>query len=269
MHTSWSEIETAQHCLRKHHYKYKERWRDKEEGPALLLGNQWHELMAELYGTGDESAPIELMKRWQAEGTDTNHLAWMLEGYYERWGLGDPLWQRNAVMVEERMSATLPDVGNGPMELVFVVDLLVKVMGKLWIVDHKSSKYEPRPGDLDMADQWTLYTWALRQKGYDVFGSVHNFAKTERLKTENLNTLERRYSRTPIHRTARECEAVAQEAATWAWLAKMDNGAPRSIVADACYRRCGFADACVADRRYGTRQAEHILSIRNYQKPTE
>ena len=269
MHTSWSEIDTARHCLAKHHYRYKERWRDREESEALNIGNRWHLMMNELYATGEESAPGELILQWRDEGVDheiVERLAWMLDGYYQRWGKGDPLWQHGAVMTEQRFEVELPDIGMGPLTLVLVVDLAVEVTKKLWVVDHKSSKYSVNGRDLELADQWTLYVWALRRLGYDVFGSVHNSAKTEKLK--RAMSLEERYSRIPIHRTDRECEAVAREATITAWTAKSNNGAPRSP-GELCFRRCGYLDACIADRRYGPTQAEHILNIRHYRKPEE
>lgn len=266
MHTSWSEIDTARQCLMKHHLHYKERYREKGESPALVTGNRWHSLMQELYTTGEAMAPVDMLKEWRKEGQSNeliDQLTWMLHGYYQQWGTGDPLWQKKAVLIEERFEVELPDIGFGELTLVFVLDLLVELMGRLWLVDHKSGKYAANGRDLEMADQWTLYVWALRQKGIEVFGSVHNYARTDKLVRDM--TLKERFARTPIHRTPLEVESVARESTVLAWLAKGENGAPRSP-SDACFRRCGFFDVCVSDRRYGERIASDILQIRHYKK---
>lgn len=265
-HTSWSEIDTARHCLRKHHLKYKERWVSTKSAGARDLGIYWHELMEDLYTTGDPEAPVAKLREWTEAypGEETNDtLAWMLTGYYEKWGLGDPLWTNNVAFVEVEIRVDLPDVGYGPLELLGYIDLGVDLHQKLWVVDHKSGKDAPKPQDLEMADQWTLYVWALREMGYDVFGSVHNYARTERLKRDM--TLEERFARIPIHRTQREVEQVAREAAIQAWLAKIDNGAPRSP-GEMCFRRCDFVDACIADRRYGTEVSLSIIQQHNQQE---
>lgn len=267
MHTSWSEIDTARHCLRKHHYKYKERWVDREESQPLAIGNRWHELMELLYTTKDPGAPVEKAAEWMKAEPGTHvaeTLTWMLHGYYEQWGLGDPLWLANTEFVEVEIYVDLPDIGYGPLPLKGFIDLGVSLTKKLWVVDHKSGTSAPKPRDLEMADQWTLYCWALREMGYRPFGSVHNYARTDKLK--RVMTLSERFARIPIHRTDREMEAVAREAAIDAWRAKIDNGAPRAP-GEMCFRRCGFFDTCVADRRYGTEIALNIIQ-RNHEQET-
>lgn len=266
-YTSWSEIDTARQCLRKHHLRYKRDLVDRVTPPALDRGTRWHTLLEELYKTGDPEAPVQQLRTWTDEQDgDPNELellTWMLDGYYDKWGLGDPQFSDGAVAVELEFEVELPQIGAGPLVLKGVVDLLVEIWGKLWVVDHKSGKTKPKDRSLEMADQWTLYVWAMQQEGYDVFGSIHSYAKTERLKRDM--SLEERFARKPIHRTDREVEAVAREAAIQAWQARIDNGAPRSP-GDHCSYRCGYLDVCIADRRYGEGMAENILQIKHQPK---
>lgn len=263
-YTSWSEIDTARHCLRKHHLSYKEGWTTKVDHPAAALGTKWHHLLELLYTEGP-SAPVEHLRRLKDErDVDCDTLTWMLHGYYEAWGPGDPLWAKNTAFVELEFRVDLPDVGGGPLPLVGVIDHGVWINEKLWVIDHKSSgKPAPKTADLEMADQWTLYVWALRKMGYDVFGSIHNYASTKKLKREQ--TLEERFVRTPIHRTAREVEAVAREAAIQAGIARSDNGAPRAP-GDGCFRRCSFLDVCIADRRISQGLAQVVLEDKHMPK---
>lgn len=259
MHTSWSEIDTIRHCLRKHHYRYKDRWVSTRPAGPRDLGIRWHKLMELLYTTGEADAPVKQLREWTEEepGSDEiETLTWMLTGYYEAYGLGDPLWVAGTAFVEVKVEVELPDIGYGPLLFTGFVDLGVDLWRKLWVVDHKSGVHAAAERDLEMADQWTLYTWALREMGYDIFGSIHNYARTDKLVREM--TLQERFARTPIHRSEREVQQVVFEATVDAWRGKIDNGAPRAP-GEYCFRRCDFFDACVADRRYSTEMAVSII----------
>lgn len=272
-HTSWSEIDTARHCLRKHHLRYKgDRWQLKEDAEPLRRGSSGHKLMELLYDLDFTGTPIERSKRVDGRikelaaeaDPDAERLEWMFQGYWQAYGYGDPMWSEHVEAAELEFLVPLPDVGLGPLNLKGIIDLVVWINNKLWVVDHKFSSRPIKPVDTEMADQWTLYCWALRQLGYPVFGSIHNYVKTEKLKRKM--TMEERFQRIPIHRSDRELESVAAEATVQAHLAKMDNGAPRSP-GEFCVRRCDFLDVCIADRRYGPEMAENVLQVTH--KPRE
>jgi hypothetical protein len=219
-----------------------------------------------LYKTGDQFAPSYRLQGMvdELEYEDIELLTWMLRGYYKAYGDGDPDWCRNVVLVEEPMEVELPDVGYGPLTLRFVVDLVVELWGNLWIVDHKTSGRLPRRNDDAMADQWTLYVWGLRQHGYEIFGSIHNFARTEKLKSRPM-ALEERFFRTPIDRTAHEVQQVVAEATVQAWQAKLGlPGNPRSP-GEHCWRRCSFEEACIAGRKWGDGMEHSVLLLKHRQ----
>ncbi len=251
MHTSWSEIDTYRQCAFKHHARYKLNRTSGRTAKALTRGIAWHALLELLYTDGDPLSPIRELKLWRLENrydTETiDLLAWMLTGYYEKYGVGDPLWMKNVEFVELEFRVDLPDIGWGTLPLVGKIDLGVWIDNRLWIVDHKSGAKPPKQQELELADQWTLYVWAAREMGYEVFGSVHSYANTKPLKREQ--TLDERFSRLQIHRTEVECENVVKEATIQAWAAKNENGAPRSP-GDHCFYRCDFIDVCVAARRW-------------------
>ncbi len=259
MHTSWSEIDTYRQCAFKHHVRYKLEKEPKRTPRSLQIGSMWHVLMELVYDSNDLGAPVDQLKQWRSEGQDPEYvelLTWMLDGYYEKWGVGDPLWTGEVEAIELEFEVELPDIGWGPLNLKGAIDLLVWIDNRLWLVDHKTGAEKPKTQDLELADQWTLYVWAARQLGYEVFGSVHSYAKTRKLK--RTMTLEERFERFPIHRTDHECEKVAREATIQAWAAKSENGAPRSP-GDHCHFRCDLIDVCIADRRYDERMAHQIL----------
>lgn len=280
MHVSWSEIDTARQCLHKHHLTYREGWERREPHPAGKLGTDWHSMLAELYRTGDWTAPgdalLSMVNEAEIEREQGELLAWMLDGYYRMWGQGDPTWATKVVLVEEELRVDLPDVGYGSLELVAIIDLVVEIMGRLWIVDHKTSTRFPRRNAFDLADQWTLYSWVLREHGYNVFGSVHNFARTERLQrhADDLDQvskeaywaeLKERYCRIPIERTAKEVESVVADVTVQAWQAKLGlPGNPRSP-GDHCDRRCSFKDGCIAGRKWGDKMEHNVLLSKHHQ----
>lgn len=268
--TSWSEIDTIRHCLHKHYLKYKEGWVEKVSHPAAALGTNWHTLMEVLYVSKDPDLPCQLLAEWESENPGAEWVAtlqWMLEGYYEKWGYGDPVWVNATRFIELEFLLLLPDVGFGDLWLKGFIDLGIEWNDNgLWVVDHKSAQRPPQKRDLELADQWTLYVWALRQLGYKVVGSFHNYARTEKLVRKM--SLDERFSRIPIDRTDREVEAVVREATIQAHLGKMDNGAPRSP-GEMCFRRCGFSEVCIADRKYGPTLATNILQITNKKRDDE
>lgn len=280
VHTSWSEIDTARQCLHKHHLKYREGWEARDPHPAGHLGTCWHSMLGELYMTGDPDAPgvdlVQMVDNAVVTREQGQLLAWMLDGYERMWGKGDTAWRGKVVLVEEELRVDLPDVGYGPLELVAVIDLVVEIMGRLWIVDHKTSARFPRKDSVYLADQWTLYCWVLKQHGYNVFGSVHNFARTERLKrhaedldqlseADVLAELRERYCRIQIERTDLEIESVVADATVQAWQAKLGlPNNPRSP-GEHCYRRCSFEEACIAGRKWGDNMETNVLLSRHIQ----
>ncbi len=258
MHTSWSEIDTYRQCAFKHHARYKLDRQSTRPSRALTIGKMWHKLLELLYQTGDPAEPLAELKIWKAEEKEhTDLLVWMLEGYFSQYGVGDPFWVANVEAVELEFLLPLPDIGWGELDFKGSIDLLVWIDGRLWVVDHKTGGDKPRLKELELADQWTLYTWAARELGYEVFGSIHSYTKTRRLKREQ--PLDERFERFPIHRTDQECARVLREATIQAWAAKSDNGAPRSP-GDHCFYRCDFIDVCIASRRFNDDMALHILN---------
>lgn len=267
MHVSWSEVDTARQCLQKHHLTYREGWEEKTTPQALHRGITWHALLEALYNSGEPEAPyeklIELLDTNETDYETGELMKWMLDGYYVAYGEGDPAWINNVVLVEHEINFALPDVGYGPMNLTGYVDLVVELMGRLWLVDHKSGKNKPRANSLELADQWTIYVAALREEGYDIFGSIHSYAKTDRLK--RIQTPEERFIRTPIQRTDHEVKKVIEEVTVQAWQAKLGlQGNPRSP-GDHCGYRCSFLDSCIAARKWGPELEYNVLRSRHHQ----
>lgn len=290
---SYSEIDAARQCLKKHEYGYKERWQPPETSPALAKGTLWHLVMEDHYkllkawqGAGRPSAlnslqiqaagiatvtddanvliPIDKALLMAAnrhlydEGGNYVHseysplIEWMYEGHLKAYGL-DEKWR--ILAVEHGPTVRLPTAkGTGSMFwLKLKIDLIVEDLSmarpKVWIVDHKSGKDLPKDKELDIDDQFGLYTWAMRQLGKPVFGSLHNANRTQRNKSPMA--LDDRMKRSRLSRTDRELNRIAVEAYQYARLAYQHKigEAPRSPDPDRCRWRCSFTEACMHGRK--------------------
>lgn len=264
---SYSEIDTFRQCPFKHELAYKERWsRPPVEGSPLSRGSLFHSVMEAHY--------LELQRRRQGPSTQAQASAdiyrilqgtpaypeqteeqelveWMMQGYIEYYG-ADPTWE--IVAVEYANEFWLPtDRGTrSPYKLKIKIDLIVKIAGRLWIVDHKSCKDLPTDKMLELDDQFGLYTWALRQLGFKVHGSLHNACRTLRYKNNKPQPLDERFRRTMMYRTDEELVEIAIEAyktARRAYAQTKLGMAERNPNTDTCRWRCDFTEDCLGSRK--------------------
>lgn len=271
---SFSEIDCFRQCPHKHELAYKQRWQSPSIGPALSRGILWHAVMEAHYRyimelqqqhhgewTKHFDAGLLLAERINpmlhndigGQTEDQQLVEWMYEGYVAHYGL-DPEWR--ILGVEHAAVVTLPTPRGTPSQkkLKIKIDLIVRDSQKrLWIVDHKSGKNLPKDKELDIDDQFGLYTWGMRKLGQDVFGSLHNAARTHRNKDQvaHPQPLEERHSRTRLVRTPTELDTLAIEAyrtASRAYAIKPGE-AERAPNSDTCRWRCDFTEPCLASRK--------------------
>ena len=280
---SYSELDTYRQCPLKHQLSYRQRWtKPAQEGRALARGSLWHKVMELHYlalQIAQESTPgwsipanVEaqtLNTIWQtvirpllsdpATGEQTPDQAlieWMYRGYIKMWG-ADRDWQ--ILEVERTGFAPLPAESgrdSSRYRLKVKMDLLVRDrMGQIWLVDHKSCSELPTKLELDIDDQFGLYTGALRRLGWKVYGSIHSAARTRQLKGDEDGTkpteLERRFLRTPIYRTDTELDNLLMDAArtaraAYATTSQAPHSSPSS---DRCKWRCDYLDAHLMMRK--------------------
>lgn len=261
---SYSEIDAARQCLKKHQFGYKERWVPPVEGRALVRGKLWHNVMEDHYraiktwqDAGDteyhkwriEAERDRLIKNWLNDPDNEEHelVEWMLDGYLEMYGW-DTAWR--VMAVEHAPEVWLPTTtgSRSSFKLKLKIDLIVRdSFGRLWIIDHKSGKDLPKPFDLDMEDQFGLYAWALRVLGKPVHGMIYNAARTQRNK--GAQSLDSRMARHLMVRTDRELDEIAIDAYKTAKLAYSVKGdAPRSP-GPHCGWRCGYTEPCLTSRK--------------------
>jgi predicted acetyltransferase len=233
---SYSELDTFRQCPLKHHLLYQRRWtKPTKPGSALDKGSLYHLVMEAHYrvikevqdahrGRVPKKLVAETLKRARdevmaylvhpttGEQSEVQELIeWMYDGYVEYYGV-DEDWR--VVGVEHQIIQPLPDAYGNPSRyhLKMKIDLLVREWstGNLWVIDHKSGANLPSKMDLEIDDQFGLYTWGMRSIGRKVQGSLHNANRTQRNKS--FMPLDTRMSRTYLNRMDKELDNLALDA---------------------------------------------------------
>lgn len=282
---SWSEIDTARQCPHKHTLSYQERWRSSTTRPALERGTSWHTAMEVWYDRRSEPDPEQrklLVRSYlnqdrtpEERGQHDDLLWWMFEGYVDHYGEDWP-WKVVAIELPFQVQLRYPKADGtlgkrSPIALKGKIDLLVLWEGRLWVIDHKTCARLPTDKELALDDQFGLYSWALRELGRNVFGSLHNAVRTkmpapddrpEDAQGRKLNkdgtvsknqpagsTPEERFKRTLLHRTDRELDTVAAEAFETLHGIYYRGNRERHPNSDTCKWRCDYLEACLGGRK--------------------
>lgn len=271
---SFSELDTFRQCPHKHELSYKERWTSTETSPALAKGKLWHLVMEEHYKAlmSDGCHPASLataqvrvnkVLNEQTElGADEaiiDLIKWMYAGHVEMWGC-DEGWTIKGVEHAGLIWLPTSTEHRSGFKLKMKIDLIIlNEQSRLYLVDHKSGQRLPGGKDLDLDDQFGLYSWGMQKLGAPVFGQLYNAARTQRNKGPML--LEERFSRTPMMRTDKELETVAVEAwktAKRAYSIKPGE-AERNTNSDTCSWRCSYTEACLWGRKTGNADERKFL----------
>lgn len=255
---SYSELKTYRECPLKHKWEYHDRWAPTEEKPALARGHLWHWVMAAHYTAirqaqkenriPDAEEIFDTVKQglFDAGGNQTEDqglITWMYAGYLEAYGL-DPDWEILAVEHKAEVPI-LEGMRESGYWLKVIIDLVIRdrFTGKIWIVDHKTGRDAEKDKDLDLDDQFGLYTAGVRALGKPVLGSIYNGARTQRNKAPM--ELDNRFKRTLMMRTDIELAAIMADAlatARAAYAKHPPTYSPYSSPTSDCKWRCPFVD---------------------------
>lgn len=269
-----SEIQDFRQCPLKHRLSWTEGWHDpvREAGGARDLGGVWHEVMqiryqclrdAQVQGAPlDEDMVADLVSHViEAANSDLREtLWWMYDGYVEKYGPDSDL---EILSVEEVLSVPFHDEDDRP--LVIEVDGVRRPILYSWrtdvlarsrtyrgvvVVDHKSTANPLGQMDIDLSDQFGLYTVAWRRLGEKIRGQLVNQAKTAKLKRPM--TMDERFSRTPSIRTPTELRNIELDAVDTihAMLGERNRRRPYSNPDPrSCGWKCDFKEAHLRLRR--------------------
>jgi hypothetical protein len=292
---SHSELDAGRQCPFKHQLGYKERWQSPSMGLALSRGILWHQVMEVHYRTmmliqqGEDRVDLLEFRRNNIatllgltggqQGEDQELIAWMYQGYLDMYGDDEREWGWKILAVEHNSEVYLPhpEGKRSSIKLKIKIDLVVRdSMGRIWIVDHKSGKDLPKQKELDIDDQFSIYTWAMRLLGKDVFGALHNAARTQRNKDQakHFQPLDERFARTRMPRSDAEllqCAIDAYKTAEMLWrhYRPGEGDAPRAPDSDRCKWRCDFTEVCMLDRKNPGRREQMLMQfgfVQNFER---
>jgi hypothetical protein len=280
---SYSELDAYRQCPLKWALGYSQLWtRVPGEGSPLARGGLWHRVMQTHYeairagrtapdghwvehpsaATGQrileqaaQAASLLLVDQATGEQTeDQVLLSWMYQGYLDRYGLDEP-WEVVAVERAGQTRLRTPRGGASRFVLKYKMDLVVRdhdTSGAPFkIVDHKSTADFSREKEIDLDDQFGLYTWAFeRETGVRAHAVVRSDARTRRNKAPM--SLADRFNRVSTHRSERELANIALDAyhtARAAYGAQREQLVHSSPAPDRCTWRCDFLEAHLALRK--------------------
>jgi hypothetical protein len=265
---SYSELDTFRQCPLKHYLGYTLRYtKPSKEGSALDKGSRYHLVMEEHYRlvkayqdehNGKNPKPNsaeydDLMEACKIEchklvwdpikGDYIDAVAdliwWMYEGHLSNYGLMDD-WRIRAI--EHQIITPLRDQNGrrSRYHLKAKLDLIVRdrTTGGLWVVDHKSGQNLPSQMELEIDDQFGLYTWAMREVGKPVIGSLHAANRTQRNKSEM--TFDQRMALTYLNRDEVELHNLALDAYYVARAAHPPKSQERARYSSPDPRSCGW-----------------------------
>lgn len=229
---SYSEIDTARQCLHKHELAYKDRWRKDTDSPALTTGTQVHSLLELHYheiseGYDPTDLVAETLSQWHYERLIDDErfllLQWIYEGYVEQWGL-DLDWTLKGIELKFVVELPPAPATGNVYGFKGYIDLVpCDRTRRTWVVDHKTSASRgPSEKQLDLSDQFVMYSYALREMGIKTHGGLHNWINTKMNKNPSSQSLDSRFKRTRIARTDKEIDLVALDVAAWADIAWLD-----------------------------------------------
>lgn len=242
-----SELKDGRQCPLKHRLRWIDGWVSAHQSDPSQLGTAWHAVLqrhylmiqiqqqkygyqawrSEIRRHSPEAAALIIEVEtlgWQEVDTQchasrglteeqTETLNWMYEGYTELYSL-DPDWE--VLMIETDLTVPFIEPSgrkSARFAYQFHADLVVRdhsLGGRVVVVDHKSTGQPLNQHDVDLDDQFGLYTWALGQLGYDVIAPVCSQAKTQRLK--RAMTIDERFVRINSFRTMVEQANIAADA---------------------------------------------------------
>lgn len=281
-----SEIADFRRCPLKHFIGWTLGYHDprRESGGKRELGSAWHRMLKVHY---------ELLRDFQIDGEDPDMdwidervtiqlrqenpdlqetLAWMYDGYVDEFG---PDSDFEILEVEQTLTVPFHDEDDRPLVIwdprtdqtrpvlyEFTLDILVRSREYrgILVVDNKSTSQPLGQVDIDLSDQFGLYTMASQRRGMKVRGQLINQAKTEKLKRPM--TGEERFTRYPSIRTALELRSLELDAVSVIRAMHSENNVRRPYSAPdprSCGWQCDFKEPHLRMRRMNDPKKLHAL----------
>jgi len=224
-----SELKNARQCPLKWWLRHHQGWWTDSRSPSSALGTAWHTVSEyhfraiQRFQQAGQEPDLDRVRaiglgtcQRAAQGDSAVHetLEWMYLGYLEQYGL-DEQWE--IVAVEPTYDVRLLNPDGTPSRFVIPIhpDLIVRLRkhsGRIAVIDNKSTGQLLRRHDIDLDDQFGLYTWGLRRLWPDdpPLLPIINQVRTDRLKRPM--SLKERFGRVESYRTPIELDEIEHDA---------------------------------------------------------
>lgn len=178
-----SSAKAARACGRLYQMRYIDGWGPAHEAAVLRFGTLVHHGLeawwrAAMAGTGRLAAALAAMEG-ESDPYELAKARALLIGYDARWG--DLAMEVLAVEVEFRAPLVNPETGapSRTFEMGGKIDAVVRVDGRVLLVEHKTSSEDVRPGSdywrrLRIDGQISHYFAGARALGFDVEGCLYD-----------------------------------------------------------------------------------------------
>lgn len=188
----------ARGCWMKYYWHYIEKLEPIKKSTALTLGSIMHEAFEQYYSGATDSDTLNyIQKRYDeeiAKATDDTR-EYMETDKYTAMGMWayyphKDLTCFDKIDVEKEFSITLPNLRR--VRFVGKVDGLVKMNGKWWVREVKTTGLSPRQfiGRCACSDQATAYVYAMRRLGFPVQGVMYDCIKRPLLRKRTTETVD-------------------------------------------------------------------------------
>lgn len=211
---SHSQLGVWNKCRFAYHLSYVQGWTKKSKEKYFARGGEIHDILAEHY-KGDPDALKKWMQGALASNLDyelVDQISWLMGRYFNDYA---PYEDRDieVVEVEKEFTIDLETPEGRTVTLHGFVDLVKKVNGKLWLVDHKTSGSAKfwSENEIVMDSQLPTYMGLLNRHGYDIFGCEFNFLNTYEYKKRNEVGPDKLFKRARTYRTEIEVDNILLE----------------------------------------------------------
>lgn len=184
--TSYSELSVLADCEKKWSYRYMGERVDTPPSEAMAKGTLIHGGVNGFWSAGDWGRGLE--QAWEELGSRYDpamyeqalaDAEWILMRYEEVYR--DLIGNAEVVYTEKRLQSKIPGTS---FSLFGYVDRMVRIAGKLWLVETKTMKDWSRLDLITVDPQQTIYFDLASLTGYEPYGILFDAIRTYRWKPE-------------------------------------------------------------------------------------
>lgn len=253
---SHSQLGTWNRCRFAYNLSYVQGWTTKKDKEYFVRGGEIHKILADYY-RGVQQGKFEygnpaVVKAWMQAALASDkvdyemidQISWLLQRYIYDYSMFEDKGVE-VVEVEKELTIDLETPKGRTVTLHGILDLLKRVNGKLWLVDHKSAGNASfwSENQIQMDSQLPTYQALLNRHGYDIFGCEFNFLNTYAYKKRDDVSPEKLFKRARTYRTDIETDNILHEFGLACDDIIDNRGNVRRSLTKDC-DRCQFFDPC-------------------------